>query len=173
HRVSRQRRIDALGTLRHTMGFAVFCLAAYLAEMSSRRSGRSRRRRARALACVIEALDLAPDFLEDLVANDLLDALSGGVIGVEALRQKALERSIPDVTHVPSADIAAGLGGRFEQLRLRHQGAQLPALPLLLERRRSRVQLLELLHQQLPALPLLLERRRSHAQLLKLLHHLP
>src|SRR5439155_15539088 len=94
-------------------------------------------------------------------------------IGVEALRQKALERSIPDVTHVPSAEIAAGLGGRFEQLRLRHQGAQLPALPLLLERRRSRVQLLELLHQQLPALPLLLERRRSHAQLLKLLHHLP
>jgi hypothetical protein len=35
------------------------------------------RRRARALACVFEALDLAPDFLEVLVASDLLDALSG------------------------------------------------------------------------------------------------
>src|SRR5258707_6344981 len=141
--------------------------------MSSRRRGGSRRRRARALTCVIEALDLAPDFLEDLVANDLLDALSGGVIGVEALRQKALERSIPDVTHVPTADIAAGLGGRFEQLRLHHQGAQLPALPLLLERRRSRVPLLHLLHQQLPTLPLLLARRRLRAQLRRRLHHLP
>jgi hypothetical protein len=66
--------------------------------------------------------------------------LRAGVIGVEALRQKALERSVPDVAHVPRADLAAGLGGRFEQLRLRHQGAHLPALALLLERDGSRAQ---------------------------------
>jgi hypothetical protein len=29
---------------------------------------------------LIEAVNLVPDFLEDLVSNNLLDALSGGVI---------------------------------------------------------------------------------------------
>src|SRR5919201_3915507 len=113
---------------------------------SSRRGGGSRGRRARACARLIETLDLPPDFLEDLVADDLLDPWRGGVIGVKALRQKALERSVPDVAHVLSADLADGLGGRFEQLRLRHQGADLPALALLLEGGRARAQSFALVH---------------------------
>jgi hypothetical protein len=36
-----------------------------------------------------------PDFLEDLVAYDLLDASSRRVIGMEALSEKALERRMP------------------------------------------------------------------------------
>jgi uncharacterized protein YerC len=63
---------------------------------------------------LIEALNLVPDFLEDLVSNNLLDALSGGVIRVELLCQKALERSIPDVTDILTATIVAGVGGSFE-----------------------------------------------------------
>ena len=63
---------------------------------------------------MIEALDLVPDFLENLVSNDLLDALSGGVIRVEPLCQIALERSIPDVTDILPASIVAGFGSSFE-----------------------------------------------------------
>jgi hypothetical protein len=47
---------------------------------------------------LIEALNLVPDLLEDLVSDNLLDALSRGVIRVEPLCQIALERSIPEVT---------------------------------------------------------------------------
>src|SRR4029453_13727356 len=107
------------------------------------RSGRRSRSR-EAGASLIEALDLVPDFLEELVANDLLDAFSGGVVRVELLRQKALERSIPDVADIPS--IVAGFGRRFEQLRLRHQGTGLPALPLLADRGQQHAQSLDLLH---------------------------
>jgi hypothetical protein len=63
---------------------------------------------------LIEVLNLVPDFLEDLASNNLLDALSGGVIRVELLRQKALERTIPDVTDVLTATIIAGFGSGFE-----------------------------------------------------------
>ncbi len=87
---------------------------------------------------MIEAINLVPDFLEDLVSNNLLDALSGGIIRMEPLCQIALERSIPDVADVLTISIVADFGGGFEQLRLYHQGANLPALPLLLDRRRSR-----------------------------------
>src|SRR5258707_4295057 len=47
---------------------------------------------------LIEAVNLDPDFLENLVSNNLLDAFSGGVIRVKPLCQIALERSIPDVS---------------------------------------------------------------------------
>ena len=81
---------------------------------------------------MIEAVNLVPDFLEDLVSNDLLDAFSWGEIRVEPLCQIALERSIPDVTDILSAtSLVAGLGSRLETLRLCHQGTDLPALPLL------------------------------------------
>src|SRR5262245_21119355 len=95
---------------------------------------------------LIEAANLIPDFLEDLVSNNLLDALSGGVIRVELLCQKALERSIPDVTDILTATIVAGFGRNFEQLRLSHQGAGLPALPLLVDRGRQHAQSFDLLH---------------------------
>jgi hypothetical protein len=62
---------------------------------------------------LIEAVNLVPDFLEDLVSNDLLDAFSGGEIRVEPLRQIALERSIPAVTHILTATIVAGFGSGF------------------------------------------------------------
>ncbi len=65
---------------------------------------------------------------------------------MELLCQKALERSIPDVTDILTASIVAGFGNRFEQLRLRHQGTGLPALPLLADRGRQRAQSLDLLH---------------------------
>ena len=63
---------------------------------------------------MIEAVNFVPDLLEDLVSNNLLDALSGGVIRVELLCQIALERSIPDVTDILTATIVAGFGGSFE-----------------------------------------------------------
>ena len=63
---------------------------------------------------LIETVNLVPDFLEDLVSNNLLDALSGGVIGVELLCQIALERNIPEVTDILRATIVAGLGSRLE-----------------------------------------------------------
>ena len=85
---------------------------------------------------MIEAVNLVPDFLEDLVSNNLLDALSWGVIRVEPLCQIALERSIPDVTDILSATMVAGFGSGFEQLRLCYQGTDLPALPLLDDRGR-------------------------------------
>src|SRR5262249_17350996 len=112
------------------------------------RSGcRSRRRETITRDAIIEALHLIPDFLEDLVANELLDALPRSEIGVELLCQKALERSIPSVTGVLPAVVVAGFGSRFEQLRLRHQGTHLPALPLLFERGQSHPQPFDLLHQ--------------------------
>ena len=52
---------------------------------------------------MIEALNLVPDFLEDLVSDNLLDALSRGVIRMEPLCQIALERSIPEVTDIRAA----------------------------------------------------------------------
>src|SRR6266481_918520 len=61
-----------------------------------------------------QALDLVPDFLEDLVSKDLLDAFPGGVIRVEPLCQIALERSVPDVTDILTAIIVGGFGSRFE-----------------------------------------------------------
>ena len=85
---------------------------------------------------MIEAVNLVPDFLEDLVSNDLLDAFSGGEIRVEPLRQIALERSIPAVTHILTATIVAGFGSGFEQLGLCNQGTDLPTLPLLADRGR-------------------------------------
>jgi hypothetical protein len=42
---------------------------------------------------LIDAVNLVPDFLEDLVSKNLLDAFSGGKIRVEPLCQVALERS--------------------------------------------------------------------------------
>ena len=63
---------------------------------------------------MIEALDLVPDFLEDLVSKDLLDAFPRGVIRVEPLCQIALERSVPDVTDILTAIIVGGFGSRFE-----------------------------------------------------------
>ena len=80
---------------------------------------------------MIEAVNLVPDFLENLVSNDLLDAFSWGEIRVEPLCQIALERSIPDVTDILVATIVAGFGSGFEKLRLCHQGTDLPALPFL------------------------------------------
>src|SRR5207302_1225191 len=56
------------------------------------------------------------------VSNNLLDALSGGIIRMEPLCQIALERSIPDVADVLTISIVADFGGGFEQLRLYHQG---------------------------------------------------
>jgi len=58
---------------------------------------------------LIEAVNLVPDFLEDLVSNNLLDALSGGVVRVEPLCQIALERGIPDVTDILTTPLVAGL----------------------------------------------------------------
>ena len=81
---------------------------------------------------MIEAVDLGPDFLEDLVSNDLLDAFSWGEIRVEPLCQIALERSIPDVTDILTATIVAGFGSGFEQLGLCNQGTDLPTLPMLI-----------------------------------------
>ena len=52
---------------------------------------------------MIEALNLVPDFLKDLVSDNLLDALSRGVIRMEPLCQIALERSIPEVTDIRAA----------------------------------------------------------------------
>ena len=63
---------------------------------------------------MIEAVNLVPDFLEELVSNNLLDALSGGVVRVEPLREIALARSIPDVTDILTATIVAGFGSSFE-----------------------------------------------------------
>ena len=77
---------------------------------------------------MIEAVNLVPDFLKDLVSNDLLDAFSWGEIRVEPLCQIAPERSIPDVTDILTATIVAGFGNGFEQLGLCHQGTDLPAL---------------------------------------------
>ena len=80
---------------------------------------------------MIEAINLVPDFLEDLVSNNLLDALSGGEIRVEPLCQIALERSIPDVADVLTIRIVADFGGGFEQLRLYHRIATMdPKAPL-------------------------------------------
>src|SRR5262249_2539130 len=96
------------------------------------RSGRPRRSRGREAGGrdpLIEAVNLVPDFLEDLVSNDLLDAFSWGEIGVETLCQIALERTIPDVTDILT--IVAGFGSGFEQLGLCHQRTDLPALPFL------------------------------------------
>src|SRR5947199_5002589 len=72
------------------------------------------RRKAGTRDSLIEALNLVPDFLEDLVSDNLLDAFSGGVIRVEPLCQIALERSIPKVTDILTATIVAGFGGSFE-----------------------------------------------------------
>jgi len=63
---------------------------------------------------LIEALNLAPDFLENLVSNSLFDALSGGVIRMEPFCQIALERSIPEVADILTTTIVAGFGGSFE-----------------------------------------------------------
>src|SRR5262249_49875783 len=74
-----------------------------------------------------------PDFLEDLISNNLLDAPPRGAIRMELLCQIALERSIPDVSNgVVAGAIVADFGSSFAQLRLCHQGTDLPALPLLL-----------------------------------------
>ena len=54
---------------------------------------------------MIEAVNLVPDFLENLVSNDLLDAFSWGEIRVEPLCQITLERSISDVTDILTATI--------------------------------------------------------------------
>jgi hypothetical protein len=47
---------------------------------------------------LIEAINLVPDFLEDLVSNDLLDAFSWGEIRVEPLCQIAVERYLTSLT---------------------------------------------------------------------------
>jgi hypothetical protein len=62
---------------------------------------------------LIEAVNLVPDFLEDLVSNNLLDALSGGVIRMELLCQIALERSIPDVSNLLTAIIVSFMSPAF------------------------------------------------------------
>src|SRR5438876_7264246 len=100
---------------------------------------------------MIEAVYLAPDFLEDLVSNNLLDAVSGGVIRVELLCQIALERSIPKVADVLTVTIVAGVCSSFDQLRLCHQGTMLPALPLLVDGAQKRVQSFVLRHRLLVA----------------------
>ena len=63
---------------------------------------------------MIEAANLVPDFLEDVVSNNLLEALSGGAIRVELLCQIALERSIPEFGDILTATIVAGFGSSFE-----------------------------------------------------------
>src|SRR5262249_41918321 len=100
---------------------------------------------------LVEAFDLVPDFLEDLAAHDLLEAFAGGIIGVELLCQIALERSIPDVGDVLTAGMAAGFGGRFEQVRLRDQGTDLPALPMLVHRGDQQAQSVDLFRHRLVA----------------------
>src|SRR5262249_19113057 len=82
------------------------------AESSRRRC--SPRRGAGGRDAVIEALNLAPDFFEELVSNSLFDTLSGGVIRVEPFCQIALERSIPEVADILTTSIVAGFGGSFE-----------------------------------------------------------
>src|SRR5207247_6468267 len=54
--------------------------------------------------------------------------------------------SILEVTDILTAIIVAGFGSSFESLRLCHQGTNLPALPLLLDRDRSHAQALDLPH---------------------------
>ena len=63
---------------------------------------------------MIEAVNLVPDFLEDLVSNNFLDAFSGGVIRVEPLCQIALKRSVPEVTDFLIATMVTGFGSSLE-----------------------------------------------------------
>src|ERR1700680_184569 len=92
---------------------------------------------------MVEAIYLAPDFLENLVSHNLLDPGAGSEIRVELLCQIPLECSIPEVSNILSTTIIAGFG--FEQCRLCHQCTMLPALPLLVELLRKRAQMLVLL----------------------------
>src|SRR5262249_9511543 len=102
--------------------------------------------------------------LEDLVANDRLEAFAGREIGVELLCQIAFERSIPHVGDVLTASIATGFGSRFQQVRLRHQGTDLPALPMLIHRGEQQAQSVDLLRHRavVDELPLM-EGRRAHS----------
>jgi hypothetical protein len=93
---------------------------------------------------LIKPVNFVPDFLENLGSNNLLDALPRRVIRVEPLCEIAPERSVPEVTDFLTVTMITGFGRSFEQLRLCHQGADLPALALLVDRARSRAQALDL-----------------------------
>ena len=71
----------------------------------------------------------------------------GAKSGWNRFARKRLSDAYPGVTGILPAVVVAGSGSRFEQLRLRHQGTHLPALPLLLERGQSPPQPFDLLHQ--------------------------
>jgi hypothetical protein len=79
---------------------------------------------------MIEAFYLAPNFLEDLASDNLLDSVSGGVIRMELLCEVASKRSIPDITDILTGSSAGNMIGRFGQIRLCFQGPTLPALSL-------------------------------------------
>src|SRR6267154_6701362 len=90
---------------------------------------------------MIEAFYPTPNFLEDLASDNFFDAVSGGVIRMELLCQISLKRSIPEIAYILAA-IIVHICGSFEQLHFCHQGATLPALPLLVDRVQKRAQFL-------------------------------
>ena len=87
---------------------------------------------------MIETIYLAPNFLEDFASDNLLDAVSGGVIRMELLCQEALEGSISEIADTLPATIVADIFRSFHQLRLCRQGTTLPSLSLLVDRAQQR-----------------------------------
>ena len=87
-----------------------------------------------------EAIYLAPNFLEDLVSDNLLDPVPGGIIRMEPFCQIALKRNIPEIADILAATIIAEICSSFDQLRFRHQGTTLPAFSLVVDRAQNRAQ---------------------------------
>jgi hypothetical protein len=79
----------------------------------------------------IEALDLAPNFLEDFDSDSLLDAVPGGMIRMKLLCQVTLECRIPEIPNILSVVIIAGTCRSLDQVHLRYQGATVRTNPLL------------------------------------------